>query len=200
MGEAGLKRSTRTADQPFDRFGRNVEDVGDFEVAQSLMMFEDDGRFLIGGKSGERGVEVSGALLFDESLPGRGGGVRHIAHVVCGCDGEVSLASAVNAQANQHAIEIRAKGRRRFIAWGCTENVEKSLLGNVLGLHCITEEPVSQPPGGELVAQDELVKRFEIATAERLHELFVSDLCHNPVRCTSFPMSASRLVEETRAL
>lgn len=150
MGQAGLEEGPGAADEPFNRFGRNAEDLGNLGVAQSFIMPEDHGGLLVGRKGVERQMDLVLALFFDEAFILAERWVNRLRNVVYA--GELSLTGAVNAKVGQSAVEIGSKSRRRTITWGGLQNLEKGLLGNVLGFHRIAKKPVRHPPGKALIS------------------------------------------------
>jgi hypothetical protein len=96
VGQAGLKGSSCAADESFNRFGRNAQDLGNLGVAQSLVMPEDHGCFLVGRKDIERRADLGSALFFDEAFRGAERRVCHLRNVVYA--GELPFTGALNAK------------------------------------------------------------------------------------------------------
>ena len=116
MGQSSLKGSSRAADEPFNRLGRNAEDLRNLGVAQSFIMPEDHGGLLVGRKGVERQMDLVLELLFDEAFIGAERWVNRLRNVVYA--GGLFFTGAVNAKVGQSVVEIGAKSRRGTVTPG----------------------------------------------------------------------------------
>jgi hypothetical protein len=181
----------------------NLEDLGGVGVGDPVEVAEDDRDPELLGHLGEGGLDGDGGGDRLAELAAGGDGQAGVLGVEVGQAGPAPATGLVGGGVHRDPVQPGREGGRPPEAGGLAEGGQERLLGGVLGVLPVAEDPQAEPVDAAFVARDQLAEGPRVASQVGGEESLVARDAHDRRPASAIPMrypppSWGRSVNQTR--
>ena len=203
VGEAVGEGGAAPEDAALHGADRDLQDLGGVGVGDPVEVAEDDRDPELLGDLGEGGLDGDGRGDHLAEVAAGGDGQAGVLRVEGGQAGPAPAAGLVGGGVHGDPVQPGREGGRLAEAGGLAEGGQEGLLGGVLGVLPVAEDPQAEAVDAAFVARDQLAEGPGVASQVGGEQGLVARDAHDRRTASAIPMrypppSGGRFVNQTR--